>query len=118
MSNKAYDELKNFAQEKHLPENYTDDLFKHDYNTLQTYDGPFIWVLRTNGTHLYKLSSSDYQLRWDARQYLQILDTCFVDNVKWYALWTGKRFYVAPIQDNKEFQLLVDEFLVGKLNSK
>jgi hypothetical protein len=42
------------AARNYWPRHYTCDL-STDYRALIDYDGPFIWVLRESGTHLYKL---------------------------------------------------------------
>ena len=51
------------AARTYWPKSYTCDL-STDYQSLLDYDGPFIWVLREMGTHLYRLDSEDPDWTW------------------------------------------------------
>ena len=44
------------ANHLNRPEHYADDLLVHDLDVLKKYpESDFVWVLRTNGTHLFPL---------------------------------------------------------------
>jgi hypothetical protein len=51
-----------------LPEHFTCDL-STDYQSLQTYDGRFVWVLRTNGTEFYRTDVDPKALQYSLAAY-------------------------------------------------
>lgn len=57
---------------------YDSDFYIHDVTTLKALEGePFLWIVRTNGTHLIPLLNDDYNQKdeWVSKLYLKAILT-------------------------------------------
>jgi hypothetical protein len=109
-----YETLLAESQRKKLPESYATDLSAHDRRDLhETRTQDFIWVLRTNGTHLILLDAIKEPLPPTASivpnhptYTVRALKDTFNDNEKhWYHFSNGQ---LVPIDYNNALTLAED----------
>ncbi len=81
MSLQTFEQLKKIVEP--LLVHYQDDLLKHDYHTLEEYDGPFVYGYRRTGTDMLLMKSHVDDYLWKLPITIEEIDTSLKQSFIW-----------------------------------